>query len=99
MKRIFLCLLSGFLFKLSLLENTIALYASENTFSSGDSFKRSRYLVDYTPFFLPIKQNGTERNLCVTLEISGIPKNSILKTLVRIIHARENNNAVPGYNN
>ena len=65
MKGIFLFMLSGYLFKLHLLENSIALNTSENTFSIDDSFKPSNYLADYPPFFLNLQQNGTERNLCV----------------------------------
>ena len=65
MKRIFLSLLSGSLFKLLLLENSFALYASEGSFSTDNSFKSSQYLIGYTPFFLPYKQNGTERNLSI----------------------------------
>lgn len=65
MKRIFLSLLPDFLFKFLRLENSIALYASENTFRVNDSFKTSLYLADFAPFFLPSQQNGTERNLCI----------------------------------
>ena len=62
MKRIFLSLLPDFLFKFLRLENSIALYASENTFRVNDSFKTSLYLADFAPFFfaLAAERNRTE---------------------------------------
>lgn len=63
MKGIFLSLLSGSLFKLLQLENSFLLYASGVNFGGDNSSKSSCDLINHTPFFLPIKQNGTERNL------------------------------------
>ena len=93
MKRIFLSLLPDFLFKLLRLENSIALYASENTFRVNDSFKTSPYLADFAPFFLPSKQNGTERNLCIIFENSRHPERFYIK---KGIYERKNNRVVPG---
>lgn len=65
MKGIFLSLLSVSLFKLLQLETTFLLYASDVNFSVDNLSNSSSDLVNCTPFFLPIKQNGTERNLSI----------------------------------
>ena len=65
MKGIFLSLLSDSLFKLLLLENSYLLYASVVNFSVASSSRTSHDLDNYLSFFLPIKQNGTERNLSI----------------------------------
>jgi len=93
MKGIFLSLLSGFLFKLLLLENSFALYASEVNFSIDNSFKSSYYLANCSSFFLPYKQNGTERNLCIIFENSRHPERFYIK---KGIYERKNNRVVPG---
>lgn len=65
MKGIFLSLLSGSLFKLLQLENSFLLYASGVNFGVDNSSKSLCDLDNRIPFFLSIKQNGTERNLSV----------------------------------
>lgn len=61
MRRIFPYLLTGFLLKLFLFENSIVLYASENIRSIEEWFKSANYLVDNTSVPMVIQQNGTER--------------------------------------
>lgn len=62
MKGIFLSLLSGSFFKLLQLENSLVLHASDVNFGVDNSSKSLRNLDNHISFFLPIKQNGTERN-------------------------------------
>ena len=80
MKGIFLSLLSGSLFKLLQLENSFLLYASGVNFGVDNSSKSSCELINHTPFFLPIKQNGTERNLSVAWGDIAHSEKSIIKT-------------------
>lgn len=75
MRRIFVCLLSGFLLNLLLFKNSIAENSSENIHGIEDSFKSANYLVDYAPVFMFFKQNGTGRHSNVTFSNLETTKN------------------------
>lgn len=76
-KRIILCILSCSLFKCSSLENLKSFNTSVASFGLVSSFKSSIYSLNLNSFFLPIKQNGTERNQFAVKESPSFCLNQI----------------------
>lgn len=81
MERIFLWLLSGFLAKLRLFENSIVLFSIGNLHNIVDEFKSANYFTYCPSVPLVLHQNETERILNPTFsksELECIPRSETL---------------------
>ena len=81
MERIFLWLLSGFLAKLRLFENSIVLFSIGNLHHVVDELKSAKYFTYCPSVPMVLHQNGTERILNLTFrksELECIPRSETL---------------------